>query len=46
MSADDYVVDPLRELEVREHANTLRRDLGWADAERVDPLSLEARNEI
>jgi hypothetical protein len=46
MSTDDYVVDPLRDHEVRERAKTLRRELGWADAERVDPLSLESRTEI
>jgi hypothetical protein len=46
MSTDDYVVDPLRDVEVREHAKTLRRELGWVDAERADPLSLEARTEI
>lgn len=46
MSTDDYVVDPLRDLEVREHARTLRRELGWADSERVDPLSLESETEI
>ena len=46
MSVDDYVVNPLRDLEIREHAKTLRRELGWADVERVDPLSLESKTEI
>ncbi|MHC2462861.1 ImmA/IrrE family metallo-endopeptidase [Bradyrhizobium embrapense] len=46
MSTDDYLVDPLRDSEVREHAKTLRRFLGLADTERVDPLLLEATTEI
>lgn len=46
MSTDDYLVDPLRDSEVREHAKTLRRFLGLADAERVDPLLLETTTEI
>ncbi|WP_316234272.1 ImmA/IrrE family metallo-endopeptidase [Bradyrhizobium sp. SZCCHNR1098] len=46
MSTDDYIVDPLRDFEVREHAKTLRRALGWADADRVDPLSLEPATEL
>jgi IrrE N-terminal-like domain len=46
MSTDDYVVDPLRDQEVREHAKTLRRHLSWSDAERVDLLSLETATEI
>jgi hypothetical protein len=46
MSTDDFEVDPLRDLEVREHAKTLRRSLGWANAERVDPLLLETAGEI
>jgi len=46
MSTDDFEVDPLRDLEVREHAKTLRRSLGWANAERVDPLLLETATEI
>jgi len=46
MSTDDYEVGPLRDFEVREHAKTLRRFLGWGDAERVDPLLLEKVTEI
>ena len=46
MSTDDFEVDPLRDLEVREHAKTLRRSLGWANPERVDPLLLETAGEI
>ncbi|VIO75089.1 hypothetical protein [Bradyrhizobium ivorense] len=46
MSADDFVVDPLRDAEVREHAKTLRQFLGLADAERIDPLLLETTTEI
>jgi hypothetical protein len=46
MPTDDYLVDPLRDSEVREHAKTLRRFLGWSDAERVDPLLLETATEI
>lgn len=46
MSTDDFEVDPLRDLEVREHAKTLRRTLGWAKEERVDPLLLETATEI
>ncbi|WP_298273005.1 hypothetical protein [uncultured Bradyrhizobium sp.] len=46
MSTDDYLVDPLRDSEVREHAKTLRRFLGLADVDRIDPLSLEVVTEI
>jgi len=46
MSTDDYVVDPLRDSEVREHAKMLRAFLGLGDAERVDPLLLETVTEI
>jgi hypothetical protein len=46
MSTDDYLVDPLRDSEVRGHAKTLRRFLGWDDYERVDPLLLETATEI
>ncbi|SDE02901.1 hypothetical protein SAMN05216337_1018127 [Bradyrhizobium brasilense] len=46
MSTDDYLVDPLRDSEVRGHAKTLRYFLGLADAKRVDPLMLEAATEI
>ncbi|WJR75182.1 hypothetical protein [Bradyrhizobium sp. NP1] len=46
MSTDDYLVDPLRDPEVRGHAKTLRRSLGWGDLERVDPLFLETATEI
>ena len=41
MSNDDYMVDPLSDSEVRENAKRLRRFLGLADAERIDPLALE-----
>lgn len=46
MSNDDYIVDPLRDSEVREHAKTLGHVLRFGDAERVDPLLLEALTEI
>lgn len=46
MSIDDYIVDPLRDSEVRENAKTLRTFLGVSDAERVDPLMLEEATEI
>jgi hypothetical protein len=46
MSNDDYVVNPLCDAEVRENARQLRRFLGLADAERVDPLILEQAKEI
>lgn len=46
MSTDDYLVDPLRDLQVREYAKTLRSFLGWADADRVDLLELETATEI
>jgi hypothetical protein len=46
MSTDDYVVDPLRDLEVRAYAKTLRRHLGWSDEARVDPLAAETWTEI
>jgi hypothetical protein len=46
MSTDDYVVGPLRDFEVREAAKTLRRFLGWGDAERVELLLLETVSEI
>jgi hypothetical protein len=46
MSADDYVVDPLRDAEVRAHAKTQRRFLRLGEAERVDPLVLETVTEI
>ncbi|MGJ4881678.1 ImmA/IrrE family metallo-endopeptidase [Bradyrhizobium oligotrophicum] len=41
MSADDYLVDPLRDIEIRAHAKTQRRSLGLGDAVRIDPLILE-----
>jgi hypothetical protein len=46
MSSDDYVVDSLSDSEVRENAKQLRRFLGLAAAERVDPLILENVTEI
>jgi hypothetical protein len=46
MSTDDYLVDPLRDLQVREHAKTLRHFLGRDDDERIDPLELETATEI
>jgi hypothetical protein len=46
MSNDDYIVNPLREAEVRGNAKQLRRFLGLADAERLDPLILEQANKI
>ncbi|MHC2579150.1 hypothetical protein ACVMHR_003889 [Bradyrhizobium diazoefficiens] len=46
MSSDDFIVDPLRDLEVHEHAKVFRRFLGWETSERVDPLALESVNEI
>jgi hypothetical protein len=46
VSNDDYVVSPLRDVEVRENAKQLRRFLGLAVAERVDPLILEQAREI
>jgi hypothetical protein len=41
MSNDDYMVDPLSNSDVREHARRLRRFLKLDDAERIDPLALE-----
>lgn len=46
MSSDDFIVDPLRDLEVHGHAKSLRSFLGWENSERVDPLDLESVNEI
>jgi hypothetical protein len=46
MPTDDYLVDPLRDSEVREHAKTLRGFLGWSNVERINPLLLEAATEI
>src|SRR4051812_32522326 len=46
MSTDDFEVDPLKDLEVREHAKSLRGSLGWVDEEHVDPLVLESKTEI
>jgi hypothetical protein len=46
MSKDDYVVDPLRDAEVREHAKCLRDFLGVADVKRVDVLILEKATDI
>lgn len=46
MSNDDYMVDPLSNSDVREHARRLRRFLKLADAERIDPLALEKVSEI
>jgi hypothetical protein len=46
MSTDDYLVDPLRDFEIREHAKRLRRFLGIDDAERFDPLLLQTVTEI
>jgi hypothetical protein len=37
----DYHVDRLETLEVRRYGKAQRRHLGWADAERIDPLCLE-----
>jgi hypothetical protein len=42
----NFEVRPLEVLEVREYAKIQRRHLGWAEAERVDPLSLEEVSEI
>jgi hypothetical protein len=46
MSNDDFLVDPLSDLEVRENAKRVRQFLGLADASRVDPLMLEHVTEI
>jgi hypothetical protein len=46
MSNDDYMVDPLSNSDVRDHAKRLRRFLRLADAERIDPLVLEQVTEI
>ena len=46
MSSDDFIVDPLRDLEVHEHAKAFRRFLGWENSERIDPLALESVNEM
>ncbi len=46
MLNDDFLVDPLSDLDVRENANRLRRFLGWADAERIDVIALEQVTEI
>jgi hypothetical protein len=46
MSNDDYVVDPLRDDEVRQNAKRLREFLGVADADHVDVLILEKATEI
>jgi hypothetical protein len=46
MSNDDYVVDPLRDDEVRENAKRLRDFLGVADVKRVDVLMLEKVTDI
>jgi hypothetical protein len=46
MSNDDYVVDPLRDAEVRGNAKRLREFLGIADVDRVDVLLLEKTTEI
>jgi hypothetical protein len=46
MSNDDYVVDPLSDSEVRGNAKRLRRFLGLADAQRIDPLVMEQITEI
>lgn len=46
MSTDDYLVDPLRDFEIRDHAKRLRRFLGIDDVERIDPLLLETVTEI
>jgi IrrE N-terminal-like domain len=46
MSTDDYMVDPLRDAEVRAHAKTQRRFLGLDEAVRIDPLLLEKAPQI
>jgi hypothetical protein len=46
MSADDFVVNPLSDSEVRENADRVRRFLGLANVKRVDPLVLEQIQEI
>jgi hypothetical protein len=46
MLNDDFLVNPLSDLDVRENANRLRRFLGWADAERIDVIALEHVTEI
>ena len=46
MSADDYLVDPMRDEELRAHAKRLRVFLGVGNAERIDPLLLETATEI
>ena len=46
MSTDDYLVDPLRDFEIRDHAKRLRRFLGIDDVEIFDPLLLETVTEI
>ncbi|WP_316236594.1 ImmA/IrrE family metallo-endopeptidase [Bradyrhizobium sp. SZCCHNR1015] len=46
MSTDDFIVDPLRDTEVRSHAKAQRRFLGLEEAKRVDPLALEQVPEI
>jgi hypothetical protein len=46
MPTDDYLVDPLSDPQVREYAKTLRKFLGWADAERVDALEMGTKQEI
>jgi hypothetical protein len=42
----NYQVAPLEVLELRQYAKIQRRHLGWAEAERVDPLSLGEVTEI
>ena len=46
MSNDDYVVDPLRDAEVRQNAKRLRDFLGLAEVDHVDVLMLEKATEI
>jgi hypothetical protein len=46
MSNDDYMVDPLRDTEVRANAKRLRDFLGISDVGRVDVLTLETVTDI
>jgi hypothetical protein len=46
MLKDDRLIDLLEAPEIRQYAKAQRRNLGWVDADRVDPLSLEAVTEI
>jgi hypothetical protein len=46
MSNDDYLVDPLRDAEVRDNAKRLRDFLGVTDVDRVDVLVMEKATDI